>query len=252
MSLSKADLAAELRAFGLRAGDVVLLHAAYSTLEPLEGGPQSVLDAILETIRVEGTLLVPTFTLDFCQTRLCDLAAPSPLGVVTQFAQRDARFLRVCHPIYSFAVAGRLAPAFAAVRSQTAAGMDSVFAWLHDLDARQLNLGVPWRRGGTYIHHVEEAWGVPYRFAKTFGGTLRPPDGWPVAREDWSLYVRDWDRGVIATLDKIGRNIPARQGRLGFMSYLEDVWDVVSDTIVTGRAEGLLYRIGTPEEARGA
>lgn len=50
-------LAGDLRALGLRAGDLVMVHASLRALGPVEGGPQAVLDALLDVLGPEGTLL---------------------------------------------------------------------------------------------------------------------------------------------------------------------------------------------------
>ena len=266
--LSRLDLAESLLQLGLHRGDTVLIHAAYSTLEPVEGGPLGVLDTLLDVIGPDGTLIVPTFTLDFCQTGLFDLSAPSPLGIITEMARTDPRFTRTLHPIYSFAIAGRLRGASAAVCSFTAAGADSLFAWLAPLDAIQLLLGVPWS-ATTYFHHAEEVCGAPYRFAKMFSGRRvrgaeehLPADAYCRFPGAWSLYVRDWDTGVIACLDQMGEVLedtpalvrhawPRRECHCRGVR-MRDMLMAVTEVIAAGRAEGLLYRIGTPEEARRA
>lgn len=53
-----ADLAADLRGLGLRAGDVVMAHASLRAIGPVEGSADGVIDAIIEAIGPDGTLLM--------------------------------------------------------------------------------------------------------------------------------------------------------------------------------------------------
>src|SRR5688500_3872525 len=49
-----------LRALGVGGGDVVLMHSSKSSLGFVAGGPQAVVQAALDAVGPEGTLVVPT------------------------------------------------------------------------------------------------------------------------------------------------------------------------------------------------
>lgn len=53
----RAELVRDLRALGLRAGDVVMVQASLKALGPVEGGPAAVVAALLESIAPGGTLM---------------------------------------------------------------------------------------------------------------------------------------------------------------------------------------------------
>jgi aminoglycoside 3-N-acetyltransferase len=57
-----ASIAADLRALGVVPGDVVLTHSSYKRLGFVVGGPQAVVQALLDAIGPDGTLVVPTHT----------------------------------------------------------------------------------------------------------------------------------------------------------------------------------------------
>lgn len=61
---TKASLVADLRNLGLKQGDLVLAHASLSKLGWVVGREVTVLDAILEVIGDEGTLIMPSQTGD--------------------------------------------------------------------------------------------------------------------------------------------------------------------------------------------
>ncbi len=48
--LSRKQLADGFTNLGLRAGDVVLVHSSYKSLGPVDGGPQTVVDALLDVL----------------------------------------------------------------------------------------------------------------------------------------------------------------------------------------------------------
>jgi aminoglycoside 3-N-acetyltransferase len=57
---TRRQLAAELGALGLAAGDTVMVHAGLRSVGPMLGGPNSLIDAILDATAPGGTLLVYT------------------------------------------------------------------------------------------------------------------------------------------------------------------------------------------------
>ena len=71
--VTTADLVRDLRALGLRAGDVVLVHSAMSRIGYVDGGAPAVVQAFMDVLGPEGTLAVPTFPfrgsmLDYCRS----------------------------------------------------------------------------------------------------------------------------------------------------------------------------------------
>src|SRR5919107_1643658 len=55
-------MAADLRALGAAPGDVLLMHSSYRSLRTVAGGPQAVVQALLDVLGPDGTLVVPTHT----------------------------------------------------------------------------------------------------------------------------------------------------------------------------------------------
>lgn len=56
----KADIAEALRNVGLKSGDPVMVHASLSRIGYVCGGAQAVIEALIEVVGEEGTILMPT------------------------------------------------------------------------------------------------------------------------------------------------------------------------------------------------
>src|SRR5574338_979593 len=99
------DLVAGFRLLGVAPGDTLLVHSSYKSFGPVEGGPQTVVNALEEALGPEGTLIMPTFNFDFNKGQPWDVrSTPSQMGVLTELVRKDPRAKRVFHPIYSFAI----------------------------------------------------------------------------------------------------------------------------------------------------
>jgi aminoglycoside 3-N-acetyltransferase len=55
--LTRASLAADLRRIGVAEGDAVMVHAAFGKVGPVLGGPDALIDALLDATGPEGTVL---------------------------------------------------------------------------------------------------------------------------------------------------------------------------------------------------
>ena len=68
--LDYKKLVAEFKRIGLEEKDVVFLHSSFKSFGGVEGGPQTVIDALISTLGNEGTLIVPRFNFDFSRVKL--------------------------------------------------------------------------------------------------------------------------------------------------------------------------------------
>jgi len=55
--VSKVRLIKDLRALGIAAGDTLMVHSSLSSIGYVEGGPNTVIDALLEVLTSSGTLM---------------------------------------------------------------------------------------------------------------------------------------------------------------------------------------------------
>ena len=107
--LDYKKLVTEFKRIGLVENDVVLIHSSFKSFGGVEGGPQTVIDALISTLGNGGTLIVPRFNFDFSthNTPWDIRTTPSQTGIISEFARKDPRSLSVFHPIYSFSIIGK-------------------------------------------------------------------------------------------------------------------------------------------------
>lgn len=151
------------------------------------------IEALQQLVGEEGTLLFPTFNWDFCQGIGFDYyKTPVRTGALSKAALKREDFVRTAHPLYSFAVWGARRQELLENESEDAFGQGTIFEKLYDWNAKVLVIGLSPLQGVTYIHHVEQMVGVPYRYSKDFTGDYTDAQGICTLRT-YRMYVRDLD-----------------------------------------------------------
>lgn len=106
--IERSQIATGLRELGLATGDLVQVHSSLSALGHVEGGAEAVVDALLDVLGPEGTLMVPTFnhgTAEVFDVR----TTPSINGAITEAVRRRPEAYRSVHPTHPCAAIGPLA-----------------------------------------------------------------------------------------------------------------------------------------------
>ncbi len=153
--------------------------------------PHKLIDKLQEMVGKEGTLLFATFNWDFCGGTPFDYyKTPVRTGALSKKALEREEFVRTKHPLYSFAVWGKDQALLEQNDSKTSFGPGTIFAYLYEKNAKVLNVGIPALKGVTYVHHVEQMVGVPYRYHKDFTGSYTDKNG-VCSERTYSMYVRD-------------------------------------------------------------
>ncbi|MEY9968355.1 aminoglycoside 3-N-acetyltransferase [Streptacidiphilus sp. MAP12-16] len=161
---TRESLASELRAFGLRAGETVLVHSSLSSLGWVCGGPGVVVLALLDALGAQGTLVVPTHSGDNSDPASwanppvpkawwATIRASTPpydarttpslgVGVIPETVRNWPGALRSSHPQTSFAALGPRAAAIVDGHAlDCRLGERSPLARLEEAEARILLLG---------------------------------------------------------------------------------------------------------------
>ncbi len=207
--LTHTDLTRGFQALGLTKGDVVLVHSSYKSFGGVEGGPQSVIAALLDVLGDQGTLVVPTFTFAFCEDfnktgagHFDVESTPSEMGILTEMVRSMPGARRSVNPIYSIAAVGKLAEPLAGVSDKNVFGQNSIFGKLHELNAKMMIIGLPYNNSWTFSHYIEEMGGCDYRYPKVFSGQITA--GGKTYEDSFVMRVRDVDRGILTNVDPMG------------------------------------------------
>lgn len=179
--LTQTEIVEALRALGLRAGTIVFVHSSLRSLGYVDGGTDTVVDALLEVLGPAGTLVVPTFTFYHGPGKSPDPVFdprrdPSTMGKITEAVRRRSDAQRSCHLLHSVAALGPKAIEVTAHHGPSAWAADGPFWKLYELDARILLLGVPYLRC-TFFHLVEQFVQVSYRQWLDVEARLRDSEG---------------------------------------------------------------------------
>jgi aminoglycoside 3-N-acetyltransferase len=127
--------------------------------------------AIREIIGKSGTIIVPTATLNLCNTnRVFDQkSTPSyNMGSFSEMVRGKKGAKRSLHPLWSVSAIGKLSNYFTKNLSKHGFGYNSIWTKLINKNSLSLHIGVDPRKSISIIHYIELMAGVPYRFTKTF------------------------------------------------------------------------------------
>ena len=192
---SQTDLVNGLRMAGLCSGDIVFFQVSHLTLGPAECGSsgrevcESLYSAMREVIGDEGTMLLPAFSMSFYRNENFDTqTTPSIQGgwssslEFLEYFRRLPEVVRSADPMLSVAGLGPLAEKLLTRLPNTSYGKDCLYERLLKSGGKICGIGVGLAQT-PFLHYVEEASGVPFRYKKLFTGYIgqngkRSKQGW--------------------------------------------------------------------------
>ena len=182
---TKQSLLVDLKALGLDPEGTTLAHFSYKSLGEVEGGAQTVVDAMVEYMH-DGLMVFPTHTwanvtedqpyYSVNETEVC-------IGIIPELARKTPNGIRSAHPTHSVVAFGKDAKIFTEGDHlyTTPCPREGTWGRLLDRNATILLVGVGLNRD-TFIHGVEEWLDIPNRinekkrmlFIRLSDGTLVP------------------------------------------------------------------------------
>jgi aminoglycoside 3-N-acetyltransferase len=161
--LTKSDLLRALQDLGLIPGDSLIVHSSLRTLGEVDGGADTVLDALLETLGPAGNLMLPTFnyTRPLPEPHFDPGQTPGRTGILPEIGRKRPGAVRSLHPTHSVAVLGPDAGELTRDHLKTRAfGIGSPIDRLAKRGGKVLLVGVGNNANST-IHVGEEYAGTP-------------------------------------------------------------------------------------------
>ncbi len=165
---TKQSLMADLSRMGIHPSDTLLVHSSMKSIGEVEGGADSVLDALSEYLS-DGLLILPAHTwstvdsanpvFDVKESKVC-------VGLLPELFRKRPGVIRTLHPTHSLSCLGREAESFASgqERFDTPCAPQSCYGQLEMRDAEILLVGVDFSKNTT-VHCIEEVAKVPGRLS---------------------------------------------------------------------------------------
>lgn len=218
-----------LKELGVSSGVVVLVHSSMKGLGPVEGGPQAVIDALLNAVGESGTVLFPTLTGSEADSPACppriDLAAtPCWTGLIPETARTYPGAIRSVHPTHSITAISGDATKWASGHEHGNSPCDesSPYYRLMEEGGKILLLGGVTHDSNTSIHCVEELAEMPYHLQpEPTDGVVTMPTGEQVIVRNrlhlWQDYYsdRNWERDFLPASDPLRAADAERSVRIG-------------------------------------
>ncbi len=191
------QIASDLTDLGVPKGASLLVHTSMRSVGKIANGADGLIEAMQAAVGPEGTIMAPTFTLQFCDPaewasppeteaeieRIREQPAhfeidttPSDqprMGIFSEILRRHPDAIRSDHPTLSFAALGKSAASLTSnAPFHYPLGSDSPLARLHNMDGWVLLVGVG-HEVNTSIHLAEVWANAPYthnRFSRVKSG----------------------------------------------------------------------------------
>lgn len=204
------DLLSGFQQIPLTPSRVIIVHSSYKSLGGVEGGAETVIDALQEWVGPEGTVLLPTFNFhSWTENHYFDVVETnSHMGIIGEMGRLRKTALRTPHPIYSFAALGKRKEEFGQAEDIEAYGPNSAFALFHKLNGMIVSIGLHWNSTFSLHHYVEYNTGCDYRRVKRFSGIYVGYDGEPKINT-YSMFVRNNNRvitDIVPGMDELFEN----------------------------------------------
>jgi aminoglycoside 3-N-acetyltransferase len=176
-NFTKSDIIDKLKKVGIQKDDSIFVHSNIGFFGRLEDADNSqeyckiLKDAIFDVIKEKGTLIVPTFSLSFCNNQIFDkdLTKSFECGIFSEFIRQNKNSKRSDDANFSVCAIGGKADYFTKEVSKYSFGTNSFWdrLWQKNGKICRFNLSPDYN---TFIHFVERKLNVPYRYDKEFRG----------------------------------------------------------------------------------
>ncbi|MFH1074898.1 MAG: AAC(3) family N-acetyltransferase [Candidatus Firestonebacteria bacterium] len=161
--ITRDDLINDLKNMGIKKGDVVFVHSSLGSIGIVEGGADTVVDALIESVSPQGTVIVPTLTATFLEGLYAfnPGKTPSRVGEITNALLKRPDSFRSQHPTHSIAAVGKGAQELVKGHTSSTFSKDGPYGKYVSLNAKILFIGTG-IGCNTTLHAVEDWLDLPY------------------------------------------------------------------------------------------
>lgn len=169
---SKHDLMKDFEELGLKKKNTVLIHSSLKSIGLVEGGANTVIDALLDVIGEQGTLMVPALTGKREDSPLTPpvfdvLTSPCWTGTIPETLRKRPQTRRSLHPTHSVSAIGSKKSELTKDHEFSSSPCDDKSPYYKNaiMGGFILFIGVA-QESNTSIHMCEELAKVPYHLQK--------------------------------------------------------------------------------------
>jgi aminoglycoside 3-N-acetyltransferase len=216
MNVDRISIANCFKSIGIFPNDTVMIHGDAGVATQLthidrNQRLQELISQIIDYFTPEGTIVVPTFSYSFTKNEDYDVNnSPSDIGRFSETFRKYPLVGRSNHPIFSVAGLGKNFEKFKKSRVDDCFGEGTAFDLLYKMKGKIICLGCDFGKI-TFIHYVEQYFGVPYRYMKNFNGFVIQNEA--KIQLVTSYYARKLDINSVSDLTFLKREL-INQGKL--------------------------------------
>jgi len=185
---------------GIKAGMKVMVHSSLKSFGYVDGGADTVIDALMELLTPEGTLVMPSFNHEapYFKGEIFDVRkTPTTNGRIPDTFWRREGVSRSINPTHAFAAWGKEKDRYTQDHQKTSAmGPDSPLGRRMEDGGYCLLLGVGYGYN-TFHHYVESCEGSPCLRLRGEVYPVRLADGTEIGAHTWS-----WRNGSCPITDR--------------------------------------------------
>lgn len=243
--VTKKDIIEGLKKLGIEAGMGLMVHSSLSSFGHVEGGAETVIQALMEVLTPEGTLLMPSFNhADVFHEGEAGFYDPTRTittnGKIPDTFWRMPGVLRSLNPTHAFAAWGRNARRYTQYHHRTLTmGPGSPLELLYRDGGFCLMIGV-YYESNTFHHVVEQCTGAPCLGPREWAFPVILPDGRQVYGRSWA-----WREAACPLTDECryedimeerGLHKQTTVGKSILTLYrLKDCYEVVEEVLKNGK-----------------
>ncbi|MFH1824547.1 MAG: AAC(3) family N-acetyltransferase [Candidatus Firestonebacteria bacterium] len=161
--IKKQEIIKDLKKMGIKKRDVLFVHSSFKSIGVVEGGAETVVEALVECVGKEGIVIVPTLSFSFLGGYYAfnPKKTPSRVGEITNALLRRKDVFRSEHPTHSISAVGKGAGELVTGHKGSTFAKESPYGKYVKLNAKVIFIGTG-LGCNTTLHAIEDWLDLPY------------------------------------------------------------------------------------------
>ena len=245
MELTKEMLKEGFASLGIKPGTNLIVHSSLKSFGKVDGGADTVIDAICELITEDGTLVMPSFNHGepYRQGEIFDIrTTPTSNGIIPETFRKRSDVIRSINPTHCFAAWGKNKERYTKDHQQSGCfGVDSPLYRLMEDDGYCMLIGVGYGDANTFHHCVETCEGAKCVPAFYEEYPMIDEDGKEIKATRFAWRTADCPITDGGTYGEFMKPIEKR-AKIGdstvILYKLSEAYPIIADTLKNGTGDG--------------